>query len=64
MGMAMEQSLILVAIREDLARLEAAAAALGPPVDEATLAELYPLLTAAQDAIGELAEALEQRAAS
>jgi hypothetical protein len=44
--MAMEQSLILVAIREDLARLEAAAA-LGPPVDEAALAELYPLLTAA-----------------
>jgi hypothetical protein len=61
--MAMEQSLILVAIREDLARLEAAAA-LGPPVDEATLAELYPLLAAAQDAIGELAEALERRAAS
>jgi hypothetical protein len=41
-----------------------AAAALGRPVDEATLAELYPLLTAAQDAIGELAEALERRAAS
>ena len=59
----MEQSLILVAIREDLARLEAAAA-LGPPVDEATLSELYPLLTAAQDAIAELAEALERRAAS
>jgi hypothetical protein len=28
-------------------------------LDEAALAELYPLLTAAQDALGELAEALE-----
>jgi hypothetical protein len=51
---------VLVAIREDLARLEAAAA-LGPPFDDQAMAELYPLLTAA-DAIGELADALDWRA--
>lgn len=54
----MELSPILVAIREDLARLGAAAAGVGA-LDEQALAELYPLLTAAQDALGELAEALE-----
>ena len=59
--MAIEPSPVLVAIREDLARLEAAAA-LGPPLDDQAMAELYPLLAAAQDAIGALAEALEMRA--
>jgi len=54
----MEPPPILVAIREDLARLEAAAAGVGA-LDEQALAELYPLVTAAQDALGELAEALE-----
>jgi hypothetical protein len=29
-------------------------------LDEAQLAELYPLVTTAKDALGELAEALEQ----
>ena len=56
----MEASPILVAIREDLARLEAAAAA-SPPLDEQAMADLYPLLTAAQDALGKLAEALQRR---
>jgi hypothetical protein len=60
-SVAMEPSPILVAIREDLARLEAAAAASTRLAEEA-MAELYPLLTAAQDALGELAEALERRA--
>jgi hypothetical protein len=31
--------------------------ALGPPLDDEAMAELYPLLAAAQDAIGELTEA-------
>ena len=62
-AMAMDPSPVLVAIREDLARLDAAAAA-SPPLDEQAMAELYPLLTAAQDALGELAEALEQRVRS
>jgi hypothetical protein len=43
---AMEPSPVIVAIREDLARLEAAAA-LGPPLDDEAMAELYPLLAAA-----------------
>jgi hypothetical protein len=38
-----------------LARLEAAAA-LGPRLDDEALAELYPQLAAAQDALGRLAE--------
>jgi hypothetical protein len=59
----MEPSPVLVAIREDLARLEAAAAT-SPPLDEQAMADLYPLLAAAQDAIGELAEALERRTAA
>jgi hypothetical protein len=54
---------VLLAIREGLARLEAAAAT-SPPLDEKAMAELYPLLTAGQDALGELAEALERRASS
>ena len=52
----MEPSPVLVAIREDLARLEAATA-LASPLDDEAMAELCPLLAAAQDAIGELAEA-------
>jgi hypothetical protein len=44
--MAMEPSPVLVAIREELARLESAAA-LGPPLDDEAMAELYPLLAAA-----------------
>jgi hypothetical protein len=56
----MEPFPVLVAIREDLARLEAAAA-LGPPLADQAMAERYPLLAATQDAIGELAEALERR---
>jgi hypothetical protein len=39
---------VLLAIREGLARLEAAAAA-SPPLDEQAMAELYPLLTAGSD---------------
>jgi hypothetical protein len=31
-------------------------------LDDQAMAQLYPLIAAAQDAIGELAEALEQRA--
>ena len=50
--MATDPSPVLVAIREDLARLEAAAAT-SPPLDEQAMAELYPLLTAAQDALGD-----------
>jgi hypothetical protein len=38
-----------------------AAAALGPPLDNAARAGLYPLVATAQEAIGELAEALEER---
>ena len=56
----MEPSPILVVIREDLARLEAAAAQ-AEPLDDRALAELYPLIAAAQDALGELAEAIEER---
>jgi hypothetical protein len=44
-----------------LARLEAAAA-LGPPLDDAAVAELNPLLAAVQGVIGELAETQEERA--
>jgi hypothetical protein len=44
--MAMEPSPVVVAIREDLARHEAAAAA-SPPLDEQAMAEPYPLLAAA-----------------
>jgi hypothetical protein len=55
----MEPSPILVAIREDLARLERAAG-LSSALDEQAVAEIYPLLIAAQDAIAELAEALER----
>jgi hypothetical protein len=50
---------VLIAIREELARLEAAAAAL--PFDEQAMAELYPLLAAAQQALGELAAAKKSR---
>jgi hypothetical protein len=55
----MEPSPILVAIREDLARLEAAAAGVRS-LDEAGLAELYPLVTAGPGCARELAEALER----
>jgi hypothetical protein len=51
----MEPSPVLVTIREDLARRERAAA-LSSAVHR-RLAEIYPLLIAAQDAIAELAEA-------
>jgi hypothetical protein len=46
--MALESWPVVLAIREDLARLEAAAAA-SPPLDEQAMAELYPLLTAGSD---------------
>jgi hypothetical protein len=49
----MEPCRILVAIREDLARLRGTGAAL----DDAAIAELYGLLTTARDALGELPEA-------
>jgi hypothetical protein len=42
----LDPSPILVAIRDDLARLEAAAACIHS-LDEAQLAELYPLVAAA-----------------
>jgi hypothetical protein len=42
----LEPSPILVAIREDLARLEAAAAGIHS-LDESQLTELYPLVAAA-----------------
>jgi hypothetical protein len=44
----MEPSPVLVAIREDLARLEAAAA-LEPPLDDQAMAGLHPLIAAAQE---------------
>jgi hypothetical protein len=60
--MALELSPVLVAIREG------PGPARGSGGDEsaakAVMAELYPLLVAAQDALGELAEALERRASS
>jgi hypothetical protein len=59
----MEPSPVLVAIREDLARLEAAAA-LASPLDDEAMADLYPLLAATQDALGALAEALERSSAA
>jgi hypothetical protein len=59
----MEPSPVIVAIREDLARLERAAA-LSSALDEQAVAEIYPLLIAAQDAIAELAEALERLGSS
>ena len=55
----MEPSPMPLAIREDLARLERAAA-LSSALDEQAVAEIYPLLISAQDAIAELAEALER----
>jgi hypothetical protein len=47
----MEPFPVLVAIREDLARLEAAAA-LGPPLDGQAMAERYPLLPRRRTRLG------------
>jgi len=56
---ATEPSPILAAISEELRRLEAAAARLGP-IDEQEALQLYELIADARDALERLAEAVEK----
>jgi hypothetical protein len=50
---------VLIAIREDLARLETVAA-LSPPLDSHAMIALYPASVAAQEALGRPADELER----